>query len=125
MIIIKHRGNFNNTEKFFSKVAKIDYARILEKYGQEGVNALSLATPVATGLTADSWGYEIHNSGSSFTISWTNSNVVDGVPIVIILQYGHGTRNGGYVQGQDFINPAIKPIFDKLANEAWGEVTKV
>ena len=124
MIVIKHRGNFNNTEKFLKQATKYGYLHILEKYGREGVAALASATPVDSGLTTSSWGYEVHSSGSSFTIYWTNSNIVDGVSIAVILQYGHGTRNGGYVQGRDYINPAIKPIFDKIADEAWKEVTK-
>ena len=124
MIVIKHGGNFNNTEKFFKQAAKYGYLHILEKYGREGVAALASATPVGSGLTSSSWDYEVHSSGSSFTIYWTNSNIVDGVPIAVILQYGHGTRNGGYVQGRDYINPAIKSIFDKIADEAWKEVTK-
>ena len=124
MIVIKHRGNFDNTERFLKKAAKADYLAILEKYGREGVAALALATPVDSGKTSSSWGYEIHSSRGSFSIAWTNSNVQDGVPIAIVIQYGHATRNGGYVQGRDFINPAIRPIFDKIANEAWREVTK-
>jgi hypothetical protein len=124
MIVVKHRGNFNKTEKFLRQATKLNYRQILEKYGQRGVDALASATPIDSGLTASSWGYEIHSSGSSFSISWTNSNVVDGVPIAIILQYGHATGSGGFVQGRDYINPAIQPIFDQLATEAWKEVTK-
>jgi hypothetical protein len=124
MVVIKQRGNFNNTEKFFKQALKLNYRQILEKYGREGVIALSSATPVDSGETANSWNYEIHIYGSSFTINWTNSNVVNGVPIAIILQYGHGTRNGGYVQGRDYINPAIRPIMDKIAEEVWKEVIR-
>ena len=124
MIVIKHKGNFNKTEKFLKRVSKLDFLRNLEKYGREGVAALSAATPVASGKTANSWNYEIRSSKDSYTIARTNSNVVNGVPIAIILQYGHGTRNGGFVQGRDYINPAIQPIFDKIAQEAWKEVTK-
>lgn len=123
MIVIKHSGNFKNTENFLNRMAKSDIFRCLEKYGQEGVAALSAATPVDTGLTASSWNYEIRKSKGSYSISWTNSNVLNGVPIAIILQYGHGTGTGGYVQGRDYINPAIQPIFDKIAEEAWREVT--
>lgn len=122
MISLKHMGNFNNTEKFLKKATRAEYLRILNKYGREGVAALASATPVDSGLTADSWSYKIHISKSSYSLLWTNSHRVDGVSIAIILQYGHGTRNGGFVQGQDYINPAIKPIFDKLANEIWREV---
>ena len=123
MIVIKHSGNFKNTENFMNRMAKSYIFRCLYKYGQEGVAALSAETPVDTGLTASSWNYEIRKSKGSYSISWTNSNVVNGVPIAIILQYGHGTGTGGYVQGRDYINPAIQPIFDKIAEEAWREVT--
>lgn len=97
----------------------------LDKYGREGVAALASATPVDTGLTAHSWKYEIQQKKDSVTISFSNTNIQNGVPIAIILQYGHATRNGGWVQGRDYINPAIQPIFDKIANEAWKEVTKL
>ena len=123
MIVVKHRGNFNKTEKFLRRMSKTDFLRKLEKYGREGVAALASATPVESGLTASSWDYEIHSSRGSFSISWTNSNVNNGVPIAILIQYGHGTRNGGYVQGRDYINPAIQPIFDKMSNDIWKEVT--
>ncbi len=125
MIRFRHRGNFNNTERFFAKAPKINFRTILEKYAISGVDALSSATPIDSGLTKDSWGYEIITSSRSSSIIWTNSHIVDGVPIAVILQYGHGTRNGGYVQGRDYINPAIKPIFDKLAEDAWKEVTSI
>ena len=97
----------------------------LDKYGREGVAALASATPVDSGLTASSWYYEIENKNGSATITFYNSNIQSGVPIAIILQYGHGTRNGGWVQGRDYINPAIQPIFDKITDEAWREVTKL
>ena len=97
---------------------------VLDKYGREGVNALASATPVESGRTADSWYYEIERSTRSASITFLNSNVNKGVPIAIILQYGHGTGTGGWVQGRDYINPAIQPIFDRLADEAWEEVTK-
>jgi hypothetical protein len=95
----------------------------LDKYGREGVTALASATPVETGKTASSWYYKIARDKGSITISFHNSNIQNGVPIAIILQYGHGTRNGGWVEGRDYINPAIQPLFDKLANNAWREVT--
>lgn len=123
MIVIKHKGNFNKTERFLNRISKVDFLRILEKYGREGVNALAAATPVDSGLTANSWYYEIKTSRNSYTISWGNSNVVNGVPIAIVLQYGHATKNGGFVRGRDYINPAIQPIFDKIAEEAWREVS--
>jgi len=124
MIAISHRGSFSNTEKLLKQASNVNYLRILNKYGQEGVSALASATPSDSGLTSSSWGYEIKTFRNSFVINWTNSHIVDGVPIAIILQYGHGTRNGGYVQGRDYINPVMKPIFDRIAEEAWREVTK-
>lgn len=124
MVVIKHKGDFLKTDAFLKKATRIDYRSILEKYAKEGVRALEKATPVDTGLTAKSWDYEISVNRYGYSISWTNSNVVDGVPIAIILQYGHGTRNGGYVQGVDYINPAIKPIFDKIQEELWKEVCR-
>jgi len=124
MVLIKYSGDFKNTENFLTKAAKMDCIRILGKYGREGVSALSSATPIGSGLTSSSWGYEVSTSGSSFVISWTNSHIVDGVPIAVILQYGHGTRNGGYVRGQDYINPAIRPIFNRIADEAWKAVIR-
>lgn len=125
MIVFKQSGNFNNTEKFLNRAAKLDLLSILNKYGQQGVDALALATPVDTGLTSSSWGYKIKISRGSSTVYWTNTNIVDGVLIAVILQYGHGTRNGGYVQGRDYINPAIQPIFDSILDESWKEVTSI
>ena len=125
MIVVKHKGNFDKTTKFLKRVSKIDIYKVLDKYGREGVDALAAATPVDSGLTANSWNYEIRVSKNSYSIVWTNSNEVKGVPIAILLQYGHGTRNGGWVQGRDYINPTIQPIFDKLAKTAWEEVTKL
>lgn len=101
---------------------KREYMAIFDKYGNEGVLALSAATPVDSGETAKSWSYKIRQTKSGIKLTWTNSNVVDGIPIAIIIQYGHGTRNGGYVQGLDYINPAMRPIFEKLTNELWKEV---
>jgi hypothetical protein len=122
MIKIIHKGNFNNTEKFLNRCSKLDYLNVLERYGKEGVSALASATPKDSGETANSWNYQVSHSSGVTKIEWTNSNIVDGVPIAIILQYGHATANGGYVQGRDYINPAIQPIFDKIANELWREV---
>ena len=96
----------------------------LDKYGKEGIQALMAATPVDTGLTASLWHYDINLSKDSSSISLYNDNIDNGVPIAIILNYGHGTRNGGYVKGRNYINPAIQPIFDKLAQEAWKEVIR-
>ena len=100
------------------------YLSILDRYGKEGVRALSQATPTDTGLTAISWSYKVETSRSGAKITWYNTNIQNGVPIALILQYGHGTGTGGYVEGRDYINPAIQPIFDKLAEEAWREVTR-
>lgn len=124
MITFKHKGNFNGIEGLLKNGMSSNYMSILEKYGREGVLALASATPIDTGNTANSWGYEIRKDSRGATIFWTNSNVVDGTPIAIIIQYGHGTNNGGYVQGYDYINPALQSIFDKIAEEAWREVTK-
>jgi len=123
MISLKQSGNFEKTKKFLEKAKKANYIRILERYGREGVAALAAATPVDSGLTARSWSYEIRVNRYSYTLIWKNSNIINGVPIAIIIQYGHGTRNGGYVEGQDYINPAMKPIFNKMAREIWREVT--
>ena len=123
MIVFTQKGDFKKTEKFLNKASKAEYFRKLEKYAREGVKALSAATPVDTGKTAASWSYEIRQKKGSISIYWTNSNVNKGVPIAIILQYGHGTNNGGYVQGIDYINPALRPVFERLAEETWKEVT--
>lgn len=123
MIIFKHKGNFNNTEKALKKAARANYLRILHEYGRKGVAALASATPVDTGNTAGSWDYEISITKTAYRINWTNSHVEDGVPIAILIQYGHATRNGGYVEGRDYINPAMKSIFENMANEIWREVT--
>lgn len=123
MIRIRQSGDFDKTEKFLKRIRQADFTKGLEKYAKAGVSALASATPVDSGLTAASWDYEIHRSKGRVVIYWTNSNINDGVKIAVILQYGHGTNNGGYVQGIDYINPALRPIFDKIANEAWKEVT--
>ena len=124
MITIKARGDFRKTESFFNRLIKADYLSILSKYGRRGVDALAAATPADSGRTASSWEYQIVDSGDSASIVWSNTNVNKGVNIAVILQYGHGTRNGGYVQGRDYINPAMQPIFDEIANEAWMEVIR-
>ena len=124
MITIKARGDFRKTESFFNRLIKADYVSILSKYGRMGVDALTAATPQDSGRTASSWEYQIIDSGNSASIVWSNTNVNNGVNIAIILQYGHGTGTGGYVQGRDYINPAMQPIFDEIANEAWMEVIR-
>lgn len=125
MIAIKHRGSFKNIQKFLDEAPKMNVQAILDKCGQEGVDALRAATPYDTGTTANSWSYDITMGNGRYSVVWTNSNIVNGVPIAIILQYGHATGNGGYVQGRDYINPALKPVFDKLAEEVWREVTNL
>lgn len=125
IIRFEHEGDFSNTLRFFNKLLKRDYLNIAEKYAQQGVDALKQATPKRSGYTAESWGYRIESSKGKTTITFTNSNVHDGVNIALILQYGHGTRNGGYVTGIDYINPALQPVFDKIADEAWNEVIKL
>ena len=125
MIRITHKGNFNRTEKFLIGAKNLKIRSILDRYGREGVNALASATPLDSGKTADSWDYTVEMSGGSYAIYWSNSNVNKGVSIALILQYGHGTGTGGYVQGRDYINPAIKPVFDALADAAWKEVTSL
>ena len=124
MITFRQKGDFGKLTNFLERAKEGVNLGILDKYGREGVAALSSATPVDTGETARAWTYKITRTGSSTTLSFHNSNIQNGVPIAIILQYGHGTRNGGWVQGRDYINPAVRPVFDKLANEAWREVTK-
>lgn len=116
-------GSTSKMDRFLNSMQTLDVRRILEPYAQQGVAALSAATPVDSGLAARSWDYEIYSSNGQTTIRWTNSDVENGFPVVVMLQYGHGTGTGGYVQGRDFINPAIQPIFDKIANEVWRVVT--
>ena len=124
VIEMRQSGDFKKNLTFLTNLRKKSIRPILEKYGQKGVEALAEATPKATGKTAASWSYEIKMDKSGATLCWKNSNIVDGVPIAVILQYGHGTRNGAYVQGVDYINPALAPIFSALADELWKEVTK-
>ena len=116
-------GKFKKTFRFFEKCLHLFHAGILDGYGRKGVAALSMATPVDTGEAASSWRYEVNFNKDTISIEWLNDDVTrDGVPIVILLQYGHGTGTGGYVQGRDFINPAIQPIFDEIADALWKEV---
>ena len=124
LIKIKHKGNFNNAERFFNRVLKREYLNILEQYGRTGVDILRNATPSESGKTADSWDFGIEEGKGTVTLYWTNSNENKGVNIAILLIYGHGLQNGSYVQGIDFVNPAMRPIFEKIANESWKEVTK-
>lgn len=125
MLTVRQKGDFSKLTRYLMKTKEAIKVSDLERYGKEGVAALASATPVDTGLTANSWFYEIDRTDTSASISFYNSNVQNGIPIAIILQYGHGTRNGGWVQGRDYINPAIAPIFDRIAEKAWKEVTTV
>lgn len=122
-IVIDHKGNFTKTDDFLKKALKRNYKKILSKYAKKGVEALRANTPIDTGLTASSWYYEIVDNGTTVSIYWKNSNTVKGVNIAIILQYGHGTGTGGYVSGTDYINPALRPVFDEISESVWKEVT--
>ena len=125
MISFRQKGDFSKLTRYFEKVKESAKIGVLDKYGREGVAALSSATPVKTGKTANSWYYEIERQNGSVSLVFKNSNVNFGVPIAIVLQYGHGTGTGGWVEGRDYINPAIQPIFDEIANADWKEVTKL
>lgn len=116
-------GGFTKTERFLNRMKRREYLNVLDEFGRDGVQALRNATPVDSGATAEAWDYEIRRTRNYTEIVWTNSNINDGVPIAVILQYGHGTGTGGYVQGRDYINPAIRPIFDEIAEKAWKVVT--
>lgn len=122
MISFKHSGGFDNLERLMEKFQVYDYVYTLNSLGKKGVEALSAATPVDSSLTSKSWSYDFEKTKNSLVMRWYNSNVVNGVPIAIILQYGHGTGTGGYVEGRDYINPAIQPIFDEIAMAVWKEV---
>lgn len=125
MISFRQTGDFSRVNGYLERLREAIKLGQLDKYGKLGVEALSAATPVNTGKTASSWYYEIIRLGSSVRISFYNSNKNQGVPIAIILQYGHGTGTGGWVQGTDYINPAITPIFEEIANQAWEEVKRI
>lgn len=124
MISFRQKGDFSNLNKYLERVKEVAKMGDLDKYGREGVAALSSATPVDTGKTANSWYYKIERQNGSVSINFLNSNIYEGVPIAIILQYGHATSTGGWVEGRDYINPAIRPLFDSIAEKAWKEVTK-
>lgn len=125
MIRFRQKGDFRKATRYFERLREIVHLGTLDKYGREGVAALASATPVESGKTASSWYYEITNNGQTVKISFYNSNVNKGVPIAIVIQYGHGTRNGGWVEGRDYINPAIQPIFDRIAEDIWREVNRL
>lgn len=123
VISFSHKGDLSKTTKFYLRMRELFKKKnIFEEYGQKGVDALRSATPIDSGKTADSWEYEVNIQNDSVVINWFNTNVNRGVNIAVILQYGHGTRNGGYVQGRDYINPAIKPVFDEMLEKLWKEV---
>ena len=124
MISFRHKGDFSKTSRFLGRNRKIPDLSILNKYGKEGVAALASATPKDSGETANSWFYEIEQKNGSSVIRFNNSHINKGVPIAIILQYGHGTGTGGWVEGRDYINPAAQPVFDRFVSEIWREVTK-
>lgn len=124
MISVTTKGDFKNFNKFVKHMSRRDYLKIVEKYARMGVEALSEATPIDTGETASLWDYEIYTTKRSTKIVWTNDNVTrDGTPIPVLLQFGHATKDGGYVEGIDFINPALAPVFKKMAEQVWKEVT--
>lgn len=123
MLSIKSHGDLRRTEKFLKKMKEQSYLPILDRMGEMGVEALRSTTPKRTGLTASSWKYEVIQKGEQIYINWYNTNIQNGINIALILQYGHGTGWGGYVQGRDYINPAIRPIFDSMADAVWKEVT--
>ena len=126
MISVSVDGDFSKTEKFFEQLKQLVKIGELDKYGRMGVEALARATPKDTGETSESWSYKILNRVGAMTIVWENDKKTsDGTPIVVLIQYGHGLKNGGYVKARDFINPALRPVFDKIADEVWKEVTKV
>lgn len=125
MIRFKQKGDFKNLESFLNRAGKFDMRTFLDRYGREGVEALRSNTPIDSGITASSWDYYIDSNKRTSKIVWTNTHNISGVNIAIILQYGHATKNGGYVQGQDYINPAIRPIMDKIADDVWREVCRL
>lgn len=125
IVTFRQKGDFSKATSWLERIKEVARMGILDKYGRAGVEALSSATPVDTGETASSWSYQIQNGGGKATIEFHNSHINKGIPIAIILQYGHGTGTGGWVEGRDYINPAIQPVFDKLVEEACGEVMRV
>lgn len=123
MVRFNHRGSFDKLESFLARMQNQDVGRMLDIYARDGVTALASATPRDSGLAASSWGYEIQQTSTSIIITWTNDNIENGHPVAVMIQYGHGTGTGGYVQGRDYINPAIRPIFDRIADGVWKVVT--
>lgn len=124
MISFRHKGDFSKLTRFLERAKEVVHLGDLDKYGREGVAALASATPIDSGETANSWYYEIENKNGQVSIRFNNRNIQNGVPIAIIIQYGHATGTGGWVEGRDYINPSIRPIFDEITNKVWREVTK-
>lgn len=122
MINVDSTGSTDNLERFLKHMQKPSFRTILERYGREGTDALSANTPIQSGLTADSWRFEIIEKDGIYSLAWHNTNVVTGIPVVILIQYGHGTKNGGWVEGYDFINPVVQPLFTTIADDLWSEV---
>ena len=127
MISFSAKGEWKKTDKYFKKLQKQEFWKLLHKYGQAGVNALANATPTDTGETASSWYYKVYekSANNTTTIVWYNDNNEGGANVAVLIQYGHGTRTGGYVQGKDYINPAMRPVFDKIADELWAEIKRL
>ena len=123
MFSVTSTGSFKKTSAFLEAMRRLNIMAVLERHGREGVSALSAATPMDSGLAASSWSYEVARRGGVYEITWLNHDIENGFPVAIMLQYGYGTGTGGYVQGQDYINPAIRPIFDRIADEVWRVVT--
>jgi hypothetical protein len=125
MISFGHKGDFSKTERFLNAAQRLQIQRILQNYGWQGVRALSMATPTDTGLTASCWSYEIRVTPKGCRLAWYNSNFENGAPVAILIQYGHGTKNGAYVQGIDYINPVMQPLFNTIADALWEEVSRL
>ena len=124
MVTIKCVPKFKKTDSYLERLKEVFHSGLLDKYGKMGIDALRDATPKDTGLTSESWVYDIARVNHTITITWRNTNLNNGVPVAVLIQYGHATRNGGFVQGIDYVNPAMAPVFQKIAEEAWKEVKK-
>lgn len=124
-IKFRHHGSLKNTEDFLKKAQRKDFRNVINQFANKGALQLASATPIDSSLTANSWDYEVKIYRGGFKIIWTNSNIVDGLPVAILIQYGHGTRNGSFVQGRDFINPTMQPIFDQISESLWKEVVNL
>lgn len=122
MIRFKNKGDFSKTRKTLERMRSKDIFKHIDRYGKWGVEALSAATPIDSGKTSESWGYEVERYKTGFRIIWTNDNIAGNTPVAILIQYGHGTRDGHYVQGIDYINPALSPVFERIAIDLWKEV---